>query len=100
MLDVPNVDDLVFQRGHLVPGEAALRGREIERIHAGIDHVIARVAIFEQVIARKRLTVFGRTVRIARNTAYELCLLAMPSPRTKILLSLLQVKMSIEERVV
>src|SRR5258708_3211841 len=37
VLDVPDVDDLMFQGGHLVPGEAALRGREIERINAGID---------------------------------------------------------------
>src|SRR5260370_32071205 len=100
MLDVPDVDDLVFQGGHLVPGEAALRGREIERIHAGIDPSIALVAVFEKVIARKSLTILGRTVSFPRNTADVLCFLAVPSPRTKSLLSLLEVKMSKEERVV
>jgi hypothetical protein len=100
MLDVPDVDDLVFQRGHLIPGEAALRGREIERINSGIDHVIALLAVFEEVIASKRLTSLGRTVPFPRNTADVLCFLAMPSPWTKSLLSLLEVKMSKEERVV
>ena len=100
MLDVPDVDDLVFQRGHLVPGEAALRGREIERIDAGIDHVSALVAVFEKVVASKRLTSLGRTVSFPRNTADVLCFLAMPSPRTKSLLSLPEIKMSKEERVV
>jgi hypothetical protein len=60
VLDVPDVDDLVFQRGHLVPGKAALRGREIERINAGIDHAIASIAVFEKVVARERLTSLGR----------------------------------------
>jgi hypothetical protein len=72
MLGVPDVDDLVFQGGRLVPGEAALRGREVERINAGVDHVIALIAIFEKVIASKGLTSLGRTVRLPRNTAYEL----------------------------
>jgi hypothetical protein len=29
MLDMTDVDELVFEFGHLVPGKAALRGREI-----------------------------------------------------------------------
>src|SRR5882762_10506584 len=100
MLDVPDIDDLVFQRGHLVPGEAALRGREIEPIHAGIDHAIALVAVFEKVVASKRFTSLGRTLGLPRNTADVLCFLAMPSPGTEFLLSRLQVKVSEEQRVV
>jgi len=100
MLDVPDVDDLVFQRGHLVPGEAALRGRQIEPINAGINHVIALMAVFQKVVARKRFTRFGRTVGLPRNTADELRFLAMPSPGTEFVLSRLQVKVSEEQRMV
>src|SRR5262249_26110112 len=40
VLDMANVDDLVFQRRHLIPGKAALRSREIEGFDAVIDHPI------------------------------------------------------------
>src|SRR6516165_1962571 len=100
MLDVPDVDDLVFQRGHLVPGEAALRGREVERINARIDHTIAIIAVFKKVVTSERFTSLGGTVCLSRNTAYELCFLAMPGPWGKGLLILLKVKMRIEQRVV
>jgi hypothetical protein len=45
MLDMADVDDLVFQRGHLVPGEAALRRGQVERIHAAFDHAIALLPV-------------------------------------------------------
>jgi hypothetical protein len=96
MLDVPDVDDLVFQGRHLVPGKAALLGGEIQRIDATVDQGIAFLAVFQKVNARKRLARLGWTVSLPRNAAYELCFVSMTSPRTKSLLSLLQVKVSIE----
>ena len=56
MLDMPDVDDLVLQRGHLVPGKSALWGREIERINAGIDHGVAYIAVFKKVVTSERFT--------------------------------------------
>jgi hypothetical protein len=100
MLDMPDVHDLVFQRGHLVPGEAALRGGEIERINPGFDPALAFIAVFEKVLAGKRFTGLGRTMSVPRNTADILRLLAMPDPGSKGFLKLLKVKMSIEQRVV
>jgi hypothetical protein len=94
MLDVSDVDDLVFQRGHLVPGKAALGRRQVERVNAGIDHAIANVAVFEKVFASERLTLLGRAVCFPRNAADVLRFVAMPSPGRKGFLILLEVKMS------
>src|SRR6266496_3551868 len=99
MLNVADVDNLVLQGGHLVPGEAALRGLQIERIHAGIDHAIAIVAVFEKVGATERLTRLGRT-SFPRKIADVLRFLAMARPRTKTFLSLLKIKMGKEKRVI
>src|SRR5262249_8876283 len=100
MLDVADVDDLVFERGHLVPGEAALRRRKIERINAGIDHIVANAQVFEKLGAAERFTRIRRPVARPRNTAYVLRFIAMSGPRGKILLFLLEVEMGVEERVV
>ena len=100
MLNVADVDDLVLQGGHLVPGEAALRGLKIERIHAGIDHAIAIGAVFEKVGASERLARLGRTVSFPRYSGDVLGFLAMARPRTKTFLSLLKIKMGKEKRVI
>ena len=100
MLDVSDVDDLVFERGHLVPGEAALRSREIEHINTGIDHPITEAQVFDKVGAGESLTRMGRAVAVPGNAADILPLIAMPGPRGKVLLPLLEVKMGVEERVV
>jgi hypothetical protein len=100
MLDVPNVNDLVLQRGHLVPGEAALRSREVKPIDPGIDHIIALLAVLKQVITSERFTSFRGPVTLPTNTAYVISFLAMPGPWDKSFLTLLEVKMSIEERMV
>ncbi len=60
MLGVSDVDDLVFKRRHLVPRKPALGGGEIQRVDAAVDHVIADTPVFEQFVARKRLTGLGR----------------------------------------
>jgi hypothetical protein len=54
----------------------------------------------ENLVASVRFVGRGGAVLVPRNTAYELCFLAMTSPWTKNLLALLEVKVSIEERVV
>src|SRR5262245_24932871 len=41
VLDVADAEELVFELGHRVPGEAALGCAEVERVDAGVDHVIA-----------------------------------------------------------
>ena len=92
MLDVTDVDNLVFQRGHLVPRETALRGREVERINAVIDHTIALFAVFKKVATSERSTSSWRTLHLRRDTANELCLLAMPGPWGKGFLILLQLR--------
>jgi hypothetical protein len=89
MLNVPNVDDLVFESGHLVPGEATLWGRQVKRINTCVDHLIALVAVFEKFVAGKRFTRLGRTVPLPGNTANEVRFLAMSRPRSKIFLALM-----------
>ena len=100
MLDVSDVDYLVFKSRHLIPWEPALRGREIERINASVNHAIAIVAVFEEFVARERITSLGWTFYLRGNSANELSFVAMPRPWSKPLLILLQVKMANEKRVV
>ena len=55
MLDVPDVEDLVFKLRHVVPRKPALGGGEIQRVDAAIDHVIADAPVFEHFVARERV---------------------------------------------
>lgn len=49
VLDVQQVDELMFERSHLLPGETALRGREVQRIDRCVDHGIAEPPVFQEV---------------------------------------------------
>ena len=99
-MDVSDVDNLVFKGRHLIPWEPALRGREIERIDSGVDHAIANLAVFQEVVAREGLAGFGRTMCLPRNIADELSFLAMPRPWRERLLIRLEVKVGIEQCVI
>ena len=48
MLDVSDVDDLMFKRRHLVPRKPTLGRGEIQSIDAAVDHVIANAPVIQQ----------------------------------------------------
>jgi hypothetical protein len=77
-----------------------LRRRQIQRVDSGIDHTLALLRVFEKVITCERFTRLGRAVSFPWKTGDILCLVAMSSPRRKILLFLMQVKVGKEKRVV
>jgi hypothetical protein len=56
MLDVADIDELVFQLGHLIPTEATVRAFEIQRVHGVINHPIAEIPVLEHLRFRVRLT--------------------------------------------
>src|SRR5215813_9893750 len=56
MLDVPDIDKLMFQLGHAIPAEATLSTVEVQRVHGVIHHPIAEFPILEHLSLRVRLT--------------------------------------------
>src|SRR5512147_2953799 len=52
VLDVAQIEELMLQLGHRVPGEAALGRRQVEPIDGGIDHGLTMEAVGSDVSHR------------------------------------------------
>ena len=100
VLDVPDVDDLVLQGRHLVPGEPALGGGEIQRVDAAVDHLVADAPVLEQLVARVGVARLRWAWGVAGNGVEENRFFAMMSPRRERVLVLLQIEVGVEQRVV
>ena len=88
MLHVADVDQLMLQLRDLVPGEAALRAREVERVDRPIGHRIAEAPVLEDLRLR---------VCVARG-AVVAAVLVRPPPKLGFVT--LQIQMREEQRVI
>ena len=102
MLNVADVDELMFQLRHLGPMEAALRTRHVESVDGLVDHRIAERPVLERLRLRVRIgNEWQRALGIG-GAADSIRMLHVPLifPWTKCGLVALQVQVREEQRVI
>lgn len=103
MLEVAKVDELVFQLGHLVPREPALRAGKVETVHRAVDHLVTERPVLQDFgsgvgLGNQRQAAVR--VRRPRNAVRVLYLPLVTLLRTKCGLVRVEVQMREEERVI
>ena len=88
MLDVPDIDELVFEFGHAIPTEAAVGAVEIQCVYRVIDQAITKVPIFEDFLLRVGLS----------SDAVVIPVMLFPNPKRSLVA--LQVQVRKEQRVI